>query len=153
MSTIKYKDYYGSCKVSHEDKCLHGKILFINDLVTYEAQSVPEIEKEFHDAVDDYLETCEILGKEPNKPFSGTFQIRVSKEMHREAAISAKTAEISLNEWVNDAISKKLHTQKGVKPQENHTHYHITTTAEMDFAHNRRTHWDTQSSELKVLGQ
>ncbi len=60
---LKYKDYYGSVKYSAEDKILFGKIEFINDLVTFEASNVDDLEKEFKKAVDDYIETCKVWGK------------------------------------------------------------------------------------------
>ncbi|MCC5849446.1 MAG: type II toxin-antitoxin system HicB family antitoxin [Verrucomicrobia bacterium] len=108
MSHMKYKDYLGSAEVSQKDACLHGKILFIQDLVTYEAETVTELEKSFHEAVDDYLETCKEVGKDPDRPFTGTFQIRVSPDIHRLAAMSAKVQNQSLNEWVGEAIELRL---------------------------------------------
>jgi predicted HicB family RNase H-like nuclease len=108
MSHIKYKDYLGSAEVSQKDACLHGKILFIQDLVTYEATTVPELEQSFQDAVDDYLETCKEVGKEPDRPFTGTFQIRISPDAHRQAAMEAKLLDQSLNEWVGKAIELRL---------------------------------------------
>jgi len=111
MSHMKYKEYLGSAEVSQKDGCLHGKILFIQDLVTYEAETVPELEKAFQAAVEDYLETCNQVGKDPDRPFTGTFQIRVSPDTHRLAAMDAKIQNQSLNEWVGDAIQLCLLTQ------------------------------------------
>ncbi|MCC5844950.1 MAG: type II toxin-antitoxin system HicB family antitoxin [Verrucomicrobia bacterium] len=108
MNHMKYKDYLGSAEISHKDGCLHGKIVFIDDLVTYESESVTGLRTEFETAVDDYLETCKQVGKEPERPFSGTFQIRVAPEIHRQAAIYAKIAGQSLNEWVGDSIERRL---------------------------------------------
>ena len=47
METIKYKGFQGSVQASTKGECLHGKILFINDLVTYEAPDFKTIKKEF----------------------------------------------------------------------------------------------------------
>lgn len=60
---LKYKDFYGSIELSYEDKILHGKIECINDLVTYEAETINDLEAAFREAVDDYLDTCKSLGK------------------------------------------------------------------------------------------
>jgi predicted HicB family RNase H-like nuclease len=125
MSTLKYKDYLGSSEVSTEDHCLHGKIMFIRDLVTYEAKTVKGLEEAFQAAVDDYLETCITLGKDPDKPFTGTFQIRVGPQMHRDAAMAAKIAEISLNEWVGMAISEKLEVERKTRLHETHPQDHL----------------------------
>lgn len=111
MSHMKHKDYLGSVEVSHKDGCLHGKILFIDDLVIYEAETVNGLRKEFEAAVDDYLETCAQVGKDPDRPFSGTFQIRVPPEIHRQAAMEAKIDGQSLNEWVGESISMRLRAQ------------------------------------------
>lgn len=70
MELLSHKGYNGSIETSVADDTLHGKILFINDLVTYEAQSVAQLKAEFADAVDDYLETCSAIGKKPEKTLS-----------------------------------------------------------------------------------
>ena len=70
---LKYKDYFGSVEFNSTDNILYGSIIGINDLVTYEATFVEELKKEFIESVEDYLETCKSLGKEPNKFFKGIF--------------------------------------------------------------------------------
>lgn len=62
---MQYKGFCGSADVSLEDGVLYGKIEYINDLVTYEAVTISELKTAFHAAVDDYLETCEMIGKVP----------------------------------------------------------------------------------------
>ncbi len=74
---LRYKGFIGSIEISIEDDCLHGKLLFINDLVTYEARTPNQLQAEFESAVEDYLTTCKELGRSPDKPFKGTFNIRV----------------------------------------------------------------------------
>jgi len=71
MNSLQYKGYTGSMVASLEDKCIWGKILYITDTVTYEAQTVDELEKEFKLAVDDYLEDCKKFGHEPTRLHSG----------------------------------------------------------------------------------
>lgn len=68
---MKYKGYSGSVEFSDADDCLYGRIIGINDIISYEGQSVSEIKQAFHDAVDDYLEDCKATGKNPDKPYSG----------------------------------------------------------------------------------
>ena len=108
MNTFNYKGYIGSIEASPEDACLYGKLLLINDLVTYEAQTVSELEKEFKKSVDDYIKTCKKLGREPMKPFKGTFNIRIGKELHKEAALFAAMLGITLNEYIRKAVSKQI---------------------------------------------
>jgi|LGOV01.1.fsa_nt_gb predicted HicB family RNase H-like nuclease len=117
---FKYKGYSGSMEFSQEDKCLFGKILFVNDLVTYEAETYEQLEAEFAAAVDDYLETCEELGASPDKPFSGTFNVRVGPELHQQAAKVAHLEDITLNELTRQAI--KTRVEKTDKDVVEHRH-------------------------------
>lgn len=81
-----------------------GKILFINDLVTYETSQPSELQKEFEAAVDDYLETCAELRREPQKSLKGQFNVRIPQELHRAAALRALTDSASLNDVVVCAL-------------------------------------------------
>jgi len=101
---LKHKDYLGSVAFSSDDGVLHGKIIGINDLVTYEGSSVDELQKEFIESVEDYLTTCADLEKEPNKFFKGVFNVRTSNERHRDLAIIAEKKKMKLNELVNKAF-------------------------------------------------
>lgn len=102
---LKYKGYTGSVEYSLEDRCLYGKILFIDDLITYEGNTIDELEEAFKYMVDDYLKTCEEIGKNPQKSYSGTFNVRVQPEVHQALASIAKTKGITLNELVKDAFN------------------------------------------------
>lgn len=68
MDTLKHKDYEGTAELDAARGVYRGRVLFINDLVTYESSSLPDLQKEFELAVDDYLETCARLGREPRTP-------------------------------------------------------------------------------------
>ncbi len=88
---------------SAEDKCLHGKIDGIADLVTFEADNAHEIEKEFRSAVDDYLDFCREIGKEPSKSYSGTFNIRIDPSVHKSLDYYAIEHNTTLNSVVSEA--------------------------------------------------
>jgi len=105
---LEYKGYIGRVDFSAEDRVFHGKIEFINDLVTFEAMSVDQLEEEFKNAVDDYLETCKKLDVKPQKSFKGTFNVRISPELHREAAFQAVKRRLSLNRLVEEAIKHEI---------------------------------------------
>lgn len=119
---FSYKGYSGSMEFSLADKCLHGKILFVNDLVTYQADTLQQLEIEFQAAVDDYLETCEEIGVSPDKPYSGTFNIRIGPELHQAAVKVAFLEGVTLNEFSRLAIKERVerHGKEAV-----HHHYHI----------------------------
>lgn len=119
QNTLEYKGYTGSIAVSVNDGVLHGKVEFINDLVTYEGESIPELKLSFEEAVDDYLETCSLIGKKPDKKLSGSFNIRIGSELHKEVALEALRSNTSINEVVKNAIEDSLGANK-----ELHLHIH-----------------------------
>jgi len=105
---LQYKGYYASVHFSAEDDVFFGKILGIDDLVNFEGASVKELKKAFHEAVDDYLETCKEIGKEPNKTYKGSFNVRIPTSLHKEAAVFASILNVSLNDFVKTAINYAL---------------------------------------------
>ena len=102
---LKFRDYLGSAEMDLESNALHGKLLFIRDLVTYEANSPAELQKEFEAAVCEYLADCEEYGRSPEKPCKGQFNVRISPDLHRELAVSALDSGKSLNEYVGLVLS------------------------------------------------
>lgn len=103
-NALNYKNYYGSVEYSSEDDCFYGKLLAINDLITFEGKSTEELKQSFHEAVDDYLLLCKEQGKEPYKFFKGTFNIRITPELHRSAVIRAGIEGKTLNSIVEAAL-------------------------------------------------
>lgn len=101
---LEHNGYFGSVEYSSGRGVLHGKVIGIRDLVTYEGVSVKELKEAFEASVDDYLETCKKLGKEPNRFYRGVFNIRTSSEIHRELSIMAERKKMKLNELVNKAF-------------------------------------------------
>lgn len=114
---IKYKEYYAVVHFSMEDEIFFGKILGINDLVTFEGQSVKELKKSFKEAIQDYLETCEKLKKNPDKSYRGTFNIRISPDLHRTAVLVASQKNITLNDFVKTAINYAIQHKDDIDPQ------------------------------------
>lgn len=108
MDILKYKGYEGSTEIDMERGVCRGKILFINDLVTYEAETPIKLKEEFEAAVDDYIETCNQLNRTPQKSLKGQFNVRISPELHRKAAMLAIEESISLNEVVSRALNEYL---------------------------------------------
>lgn len=108
MSTMAYKAYQGSVEFDLETDILFGKILFVSDLVTYEAKTVPALRKAFQEAVDDYLQTCQRLGREAQQPFSGVFNVRVGPDLHRSAAVKAQKDGVKLNAVMVTALEQYL---------------------------------------------
>ena len=123
---LEYKGYLGSAEVSVEDGLIHGKLLYINDVISYAAESPKDIKTAFEAAVDDYLETCAECGDQPDTPFKGSFNVRLGSDLHRGCAMEAERAGTKLNEWVKGACEEKLKRTKNPaeKVEINVTNHH-----------------------------
>ena len=108
MNTLKYKGYVGSVAYSEPDKVFFGKLEGIDDLVNYEGESVKELTDAFHEAVEDYLIFCEEHGVKPEKSYTGTFNVRIAPDTHRDIANLAAEAGISINAFVKRALSEAV---------------------------------------------
>jgi predicted HicB family RNase H-like nuclease len=124
MSMLEYKGYQGSVETDLDTGTLHGKVLFVNDLVTYEATTLPELRQQFCESVDDYLQTCQTLGRDPQQPCNGVFNVRVSPGLHRAASIKAHQDGVKLNAVMVRALEQYLHHSA---VQHTHTHDHTVT--------------------------
>jgi len=101
---MKYKGYESVIRYSDEDQTFVGEVINTQDILIFDGNDVSEIERSFHAVVDEYIKNCAAEGKEPNKPFSGQFVMRIKPELHRALFIKAKQSGLSLNTF----ISKKL---------------------------------------------
>lgn len=103
---LQYKDYVGSVIFSEKDATFHGKIIGLKALITFEGDTVAKLTTDFHNAVDEYLTYCEEHEKEPEKPYKGSFNIRIGADLHRRVAMQANLRGMSLNSYVEEAIRK-----------------------------------------------
>ena len=111
---LEHKGYIGTVEFSADDKVFFGKIQGINDLILFEGESVSELENSFIEAVDDYLETCKELGKEPNKTFKGSFNVRVNKKVHQKLFMLAAKKGMNLNQLVNKSLNFTVENEEAV---------------------------------------
>ena len=105
---MEYKGYIGYVEYDSDAKILHGDIINTRDVITFQGKSVNELEKAFKESIDDYIEWCNEEGVAPEKPYSGKFNLRLSPELHREIDIVAKKLNISINSFVEKAITEEL---------------------------------------------
>ena len=101
---MQYKGYVGSVEFSEADGLFFGKVLGIRALISYEGTNAAELVADFHGAVDDYLSLCEAENSEPEKAYKGSFNIRISPELHRRAALYATAHQTTLNRVVESAL-------------------------------------------------
>ena len=108
MNTMSYKGYLGSVNYSDKDQVFFGKVEGINGLVNFEGESVKELTSAFHEAVDDYLAYCEDEGIEPDKSYTGMLNVRLTPAIHRQIAMLALQAGVSINAYIKDALEEKV---------------------------------------------
>jgi predicted HicB family RNase H-like nuclease len=111
---LQYQQYFASVHFSSDDEVFYGRILGINDLVSFEGASVKDLKKSFKEAVEDYIETCKAISKNPEKTYKGTFNVRVPADLHKEAAHFAAVHNITLNEFVKVALSFSLRKKEDI---------------------------------------
>ncbi len=104
MNTMTYRGYTATVEYDGDDEILVGRVLGIRDIIDCEGESVVELEKDFHAAIDSYLKACKILEKKPNKPCSGKLLLRLPPEVHAGLVHVAETTGRSANQLVVDAV-------------------------------------------------
>ncbi len=107
-NAMVFKEFIGSIHYDQGDDCFHGKIEGIDDLITFEGRSVAELKKAFREAVEDYRNICASAGKETQKSYRGTFNVRIAPELHRAAALASVRQGVTLNRFVQKAIEKRV---------------------------------------------
>ena len=107
-NTMEYKGYVGSVEFSEEDGIFFGKVMGLRALLSYEGSNASELVTDFHGAVDDYLAICAAEGIEPEKAYKGSFNIRISPELHKKLAISAAAQQMSLNSLIERTLANAV---------------------------------------------
>lgn len=113
MKNLEYKGYTGSIEYSKEDDLLYGKVLGIKGLISYEGKTGHELEEDFKEAIDTYLTDCKQSGITPEKPFKGSFNVRISPKLHQRAALLAMEDKMSLNNFVAESIRERIFRETG----------------------------------------
>ena len=106
---LKYKNYIGHVEFDQDAETFFGEVINTRDVITFQGETVKDLKKAFRDSIKDYIEYCHERGEEPERPFSGKFNIRLDPELHREAYIAAKKSGLSLNSWIKRAIKHEAY--------------------------------------------
>jgi len=101
---LNYKGYIGHVEFDDENEMFVGEVINTKDVITFQADTAHGLKQAFVDSIDDYLEFCRLRNENPEKPFSGKFNLRISPELHREAYVAAKNSGLSLNTWVTNIL-------------------------------------------------
>ncbi len=105
---MNYKGFSARIEYSDEDGCFVGRVAGIQDVIGFHGQSVAKLRAAFKESIDDYLETCARVGKQPNKPYSGQFRLRLSPDLHARVALAAESKGKSLNTLITDLIERAV---------------------------------------------
>jgi len=108
MNAMHYNGFSARIDYDDEDQIFFGRLVGIGDVISFHADTVAELRAAFEETVDDYVETCRKLGKEPNKPYSGKLMFRVKPELHASAARAASLEGKSLNQWAEDVLTEAV---------------------------------------------
>ena len=108
---MRYKDYRALISYDERDRIFVGEVFGISDSLNFHGRSIDELEEAFHDSVENYLELCRKIGKNPQKEYSGTFNVRTSPALHEKAAEYAADNGITLNQVVSRAMEVFLKKQ------------------------------------------
>jgi len=141
---LEYKGYKGSVEYSSDDDLLVGKLLFIDSLILYHGRTTDEIKENFQRAVDEYLDHCQRNNKEPNKIYTGSFNIRIGAERHRDLAQLAYRRNTSINEVLCQSVDAYLRNEGAPVVVNNHTHQHETV---VKLVHKEETVFDVNEIE------
>mgnify|MGYP003640935611 FL=1 len=112
MKYLDYKGYTGSIEYNHDDNLLYGKVLGIQGLISYEGLTGQELENDFKEAINVYLADCKEAGNTPEKPYKGSFNVRISASLHQKAALLAREAKMSLNSFVAESIRLRVSKER-----------------------------------------
>ncbi len=108
MKYLMHKGFTGSIEYSSADGMLYGKVLGIKGLLSYDGITGKDLEKDFIEVVEEYLKDCNKSGVIPEKPFKGSFNVRIPSYLHQKAALQAMQSKISLNSFVAEAIRSRV---------------------------------------------
>ena len=110
MNNLEYKGYYGNIEYG-KDKRLYGSVLgMTKDSISYEGATFEELESDFKDAIESYLEGCKELGIKPRNGYNGILSVFIPPEIHSRIAIYAKNHSTSIDAFVRDSIERRLET-------------------------------------------
>ena len=105
-----YKGYEGIARFDEATEMFTGEVINTRDVITFQGKSVRELKRAFEDSVEDYLEFCRSRKEEPERPFSGTFTVRLPSDLHRRIAMEARRHGKSLNAYVVSRLRSKRAT-------------------------------------------
>ena len=107
-SLMEYKGYHAKIEFDKDDNIFVGQVIGLIDSINFHGESVKELSKAFHNAIDNYLDYCKKANKNPEREYKGSFNVRIKPEQHKQVALQAASEGITINQFVSMAINDKL---------------------------------------------
>lgn len=101
---LNYKGYLGEAFYDDDIQMFSGRISNAKAVGTFYGKTVGELEREFRKTIDYYLDLCKRKNIEPEKPFSGKFNLRLNPELHRKIYMASMDAGKSINAWIKEKL-------------------------------------------------
>ena len=105
--TMQYKGYTACVHFDADDEIFWGEVVGIRDSITFHADNVAQLKKEFATSIDFYLQDCAEDGVEPNKPASGNIGARINPIVHGAGLAAAEREGKPFNQWLEALIVEK----------------------------------------------
>ena len=106
---VEYKGYIGEFGID-EDAGLYGRVIGLrHTYLTFQGNTPAELKADFEDMINEYIDLCKKRNVEPEKPYKGSFNVRVGKQCHAQLAKIARQKNTSINNLVVEAINNYVH--------------------------------------------
>jgi predicted HicB family RNase H-like nuclease len=106
MTMMTHDGYVATIDLDEEAGLFHGEVINTRDILTFQGRTIDELKAAFADTIADYIDWCRERGKEPERPYSGNFTVRISPELHRRVAAAAARSGKSVNTFVAETLER-----------------------------------------------
>jgi len=106
VTTMTHEGYVALVELDEEAGLFHGEVINTRDVLTFQGRTVDELKTAFAETIADYVEWCEERGKQPERPYSGHFTVRLPPDLHRRVATAAAREHKSVNAFVAEALAR-----------------------------------------------
>jgi predicted HicB family RNase H-like nuclease len=108
---MKFDDYLAVINYDPDIDMFRGEFVLLSGGADFYAKDIAGLRQEGEKSLKVYLEMCKEEGIEPKKSFSGRFNLRISSELHAQLSARAATANMSLNNWIEQQLDQVVHDQ------------------------------------------
>ncbi len=108
MNIMELNGYKAKIEFDSDLDLFRGEILGLNGGADFYGKNPASLRKEFKNSLKVFLEICEEKGIEPQKEYSGKFNLRIPPRLHSEISAKANAANKSINQWVAEILEESV---------------------------------------------